>query len=207
MIDHEPFQEYFRDKLQRFGVSPRGVDWNSEEAQRIRFDQLTKVIDADRPEPFTLLDYGSGFGSYFDYLKELDQPVRYIGYDFLPESVEKGRVLHSDDPGCSFTTRLEDVDVCDYAVASGVFNIRIDADQDDWRGHTIEVLESMNRLARRGVAFNMLTKYSDPERMQPHLYYADPCFYFDYCKRNFAKDVALLHDYGLYDFTIIVRKG
>ena len=38
------------------------------------------------------------------------------------------------------------------------------------------------------------------------LYYADPLDLFDYCKRNFSKNVALLHDYRLYDFTLIVRK-
>ena len=43
--------------------------------------------------------------------------------------------------------------------------------------------------------------------MRADLYYADPCFLFDYCKRNFAKDVAILHDYSLYDFTLIVRKN
>ena len=32
-------------------------------------------------------------------------------------------------------------------------------------------------------------------------------FFFDFCKRNFSRNVALLHDYGLYDFTIIVRKN
>jgi hypothetical protein len=42
--------------------------------------------------------------------------------------------------------------------------------------------------------------------MRDDLYYADPLFLFDYCKRNFAKNVALLHDYRIYDFTIIVRK-
>jgi len=29
---------------------------------------------------------------------------------------------------------------------------------------------------------------------------------FDYCKRTYSRDVALLHDYGLYEFTILVRK-
>ena len=42
--------------------------------------------------------------------------------------------------------------------------------------------------------------------MRPDLYYADPCFLFDYCKTHFSKDVAILHDYGMYDFTLIVRK-
>ncbi len=27
--------------------------------------------------------------------------------------------------------------------------------------------------------------------MQPHLYYSDPLYLFDYCKRNFSKDGSL----------------
>jgi hypothetical protein len=64
----------------------------------------------------------------------------------------------------------------------------------------------MSKLSIRGFSFNVLTKYIDHEFMRPHLYYADPCYLFDYCKRNFGSGVALLHDYDLNDFTIIVRK-
>ncbi len=64
----------------------------------------------------------------------------------------------------------------------------------------------MNRFSRKGFAFNCLTSYSDKERMREDLYYSDPCFLFDYCKRHFSKNVALLHDYGLYEFTVLVRK-
>ena len=42
--------------------------------------------------------------------------------------------------------------------------------------------------------------------MKDHLFYADPCFFFDHCKKHFSKNVALLHDYGMYEFTILVRK-
>ena len=67
-------------------------------------------------------------------------------------------------------------------------------------------LHKMNDISRRGFSFNMLTKYSDPEYMRQHLYYADPCYLFDYCKMHFSRNVALLHDYEVYDFTILVRK-
>ncbi len=67
-------------------------------------------------------------------------------------------------------------------------------------------LHKMNRLSARGFSVNFLTKYSDADHMRPHLYYADPCYLFDYCKRNFSRNVALLHDYEVYDFTLIVRK-
>jgi hypothetical protein len=64
----------------------------------------------------------------------------------------------------------------------------------------------MSDLSRKGFSFNALTKYSDVDHMRPHLYYADPCFFFDYCKTHFARNVALQHDYDLYDFTILVKK-
>ncbi|MNE88029.1 hypothetical protein D3C80_1852890 [compost metagenome] len=64
----------------------------------------------------------------------------------------------------------------------------------------------MNACSRKGFSFNCLTSYSDLEYMRDYLYYGDPCFYFDYCKRAFSGQVALLHDYGLYEFTLLVRK-
>jgi hypothetical protein len=84
--------------------------------------------------------------------------------------------------------------------------MKLDADLDAWTQVVIEALNQMNAHASKGMAFNMLTKYSDADRMRPDLYYADPGFFFDYCKRNFSRNVALLHDYNLYDFTILVRK-
>ena len=47
---------------------------------------------------------------------------------------------------------------------------------------------------------------SDKKFMQDNLYYADPLFIFDFCKRNFAKNISLIHDYDLYEFTILVTK-
>jgi hypothetical protein len=64
----------------------------------------------------------------------------------------------------------------------------------------------MNDHSSRGFAFNMLTSYSDPERCRNDLYYGDPAYFFDLCKRNFARNVAVLHDYGLWEWTILVRK-
>jgi hypothetical protein len=52
----------------------------------------------------------------------------------------------------------------------------------------------------------MLSTYSDPEKRRDDLFYADPCEMFDLCKRRFATRVALLHDYPLFEFTVIVRK-
>jgi hypothetical protein len=70
-----------------------------------------------------------------------------------------------------------------------------------------ETLDALDRTSRSGFAFNCLTSYSDADKMRDYLYYADPCALFDLCKKRYSRNVAILHDYDLYEFTILVRKA
>ena len=90
-------------------------------------------------------------------------------------------------------------------MASGIFNVRLGTSEDDWAAYMLDSIAQMASRARLGFAFNVLTLYSDPERRRPDLYYADPCKLFDHCKRTYSRNVALLHDYDLYEFTMLVR--
>jgi hypothetical protein len=94
----------------------------------------------------------------------------------------------------------------DYAVASGIFNVKLDHRVDTWREFVLHTLATLDSLSTRGFAFNMLSTYSDVEKRREDLFYADPLQMFDACKRRFSPRVSLLHDYPLYEFTIIVRK-
>jgi SAM-dependent methyltransferase len=197
-------ERYFSERLKAHGATHLGVDYNSTESQEARFFQLTKVIDTS--VKYSLLDFGCGYGGMYDYLVRLGHSLHYVGYDIAEAMVAKGRELHPDNPDCRFTSDIRQVPVVDYAVVSGTFNMKLDADFESWTRIILEALQEMNARASRGIAFNMLTMYSDANRMRPDLYYGDPCFFFDHCKRNFSRNVALLHDYNLYDFTILVRK-
>jgi SAM-dependent methyltransferase len=198
--------DYFSEKLTAFGATPRGVDYNGPEAQERRFEQLVKVIDPS--QPFTVIDYGSGYGAMFDFLSKKGWQFEYFGIDLIEQMVIAGRDAHRDFSNAHFTTRESDVPLADYLLAGAIFNIKLDATHEAWQDFVLETLARMNRLCARGFSFNMLTKYSDADRMaqRPDLFYGDPLFFFDHCKRNFSRNVALLHDYGLYDFTILVRK-
>jgi len=195
---------YFDKRIQEHGASPRGVDWNGEPAQSIRFDQLLKVIEGSAP--FSLLDYGCGYGALADYLAEKAYQVKYYGFDILESAIETARKVHAAKTNCTFFLDKSQLIACDYLVASGVFNFRGDQPWESWNKYVASVLREFNTLSRLGFSSNFLTKYSDADKMRPDLYYADPMYLFDYCKRNFSKNVALLHDYRLYDFTLIVRK-
>src|SRR5205823_390527 len=129
----------------------------------------------------------------------------YVGYDIAPDMLAVGRRRFASDSRTSFTGNEGDLNGCDYVVASGVFNVKLQAPLATWERYVEETVERLAALARRGFAFNCLTSYSDPERLRPDLYYADPCRWFDRCKRRYSRHVALLHDYGLYEFTLLVR--
>jgi SAM-dependent methyltransferase len=197
-------KEYFKNKLETYGATPRGVDYNSSESQEVRYVQLIKIIQVGGK--YSLLDFGSGFGALYNFLLRNGHNLHYIGYDIATSMVEKGRELHPGNPDCWFTTQIEDIPAVDYSISCGTFNMKLDLDEDTWTRIVIEGLHQMDTHSRKAFSFNLLTKYSDVDKMRPDLYYGDPLFFFDYCKRNFSKNVALLHDYGLYDFTILVRK-
>lgn len=203
----EKLNNYFTEKLEQFGATAKGVDYNGETAQQIRFAELTKIVK-DPAERFSVIDYGCGYGAMFDFLHARNWKFDYYGVDLIEKMVIAGRETHADFPNARFTTVEKDVPTTDYLVAAGIFNIKLDAAYLEWQDHTVKTLHRMNELCAKGFSFNMLTKYSDPDRMaqRPDLFYGDPLFYFDLCKRNFSRNVALLHDYGLYDFTILVRK-
>jgi len=198
--------EYFAEKLEQFGATPRGVDYNGPEAQERRFEQLVMIIDPSRP--FTIIDYGSGYGAMFDYLLKKGWQFEYYGIDLIAAMVRAGREAHKDRSNAHFTADEREVPMVDYLVAGAIFNIKLDESYEDWQNFVARNLTHMNALCSRGFSFNMLTKYSDTDRMdqRPDLFFGDPLFFFDYCKRNFSRNVALLHDYDLYDFTILVRK-
>ncbi len=197
--------EYYSDKVRRFGASPGGVDWNSAESQRVRFDQLTKLLPLDRS--YSLIDFGCGYGALYEYLTERGGGLDYIGVDISDEMLDRARTLRTR-PGTTtaFMRADGDVPTADYVIASGVFNVRLDCELAVWEAHVATTLDRLQALSRHGFAFNILTSYSDPPLQRAHLYYADPGRYFDLCKRRYAKNVALLHDYNLYEFTILVKK-
>ncbi len=201
----DPVKAYFEERIDAHGDSPRGADWNSDTSQEGRFDQLLKVCDPSAP--FSILDYGCGYGALADYLAEKGLQAEYHGFDITEKAIAAARRHHAGKPGRSFYTDKSQLPVCDYVIASGIFNYRAGHSIETWTVYVLSVLQHFNELSRKGFASNFLTKYSDADRMRPDLYYADPCYLFDHCKRNFAKNVALLHDYTLYDFTILVRKG
>lgn len=198
-------RSYYTAKVEQHGATPAGVDWNSLESQLLRFDQLLCIVrDWDRP--FSLADLGCGYGQLYDHVRPRARQFRYHGYDLSEAMVRKARELHADSVDASFTVSDRPTEAADYVVASGIFNVRLSVAEPEWKDFVLDTLAVLDAAATRGFSFNCLTSYSDASRMRADLYYANPAEIFDHCKQRFSRNVALLHDYGLYEFTVLVRK-
>lgn len=196
---------YYAEKLAEHGDTPRGVDWNGEQSQTIRFEQLCKVIDSEKPAT-SLNDLGCGYGALLDYLRVKHPACKYLGIDVSHEMISAAVQRHAAATNARFIISAEPDLPAEYGIASGIFNVRLGRTDVEWFDYLQSTLDVLDRTSSLGFSFNCLTSYSDENKKRDYLYYADPCRLFDLCKRRYSRHVALLHDYGLYEFTILVRK-
>ena len=194
--------KYYTAKISTYGATSSGVDWNSRESHFLRFEQLSKILPKDLI--FSLMDYGCGFGSLIEFLLENNFKFNYSGYDISEEMIIKAKSIYSSR-NISFDSKLNG-NKYEYTIANGIFNVKLKSTNQGWQKHIEKTLNKINQISKKGFSFNILTSYSEKEYKKGYLYYADPLYFFDFCKRHFSKNVALLHDYELYEFTIIVKK-
>lgn len=192
----------YTENIEKHGAGPAAVGWRDEATHALRFDKLAEVLRGDRL-PFTVNDHGCGYGSLFDYLVGAGLPLEsYCGTDISVEMLDAARD-RVRDPRAAFVEAALPRGEADYTFVSGTFNVRLGASEEDWERYVKETLRGLARLSRRGLAFNLLTTYVDWR--DDNLFYADPRAFFDFCRTELSRYVTLLHDYPLYEWTMIVR--
>jgi SAM-dependent methyltransferase len=200
---HADVERYYSGKFAEHGPSAKGVDWNSEESQELRFEQLARLFSSPQ-HGFSVNDVGCGYGAFAAFLVERGYDASYTGYDLSRSMVEHARASFGDSPRVRFE-QGSSLSTADYSVASGIFNVKLGFAEDDWVAYVWQTIDAIARASRHGFAFNMLTLYSDPDKRRSDLYYADPGDTLNACAARYGRHVALLHDYGLWEFTVIVR--
>lgn len=187
--------------LEREGTTPCGVGFRSKENQALRFAPLLGVIDGDSTS-FTVNDLGCGFADLNGYIRRKGLSMSaYRGYDLSEKMLDVAATRVGSEATLVRARKLDQV--ADYSFACGIFNMKLDASDDVWTEYMKAVIHNLHEHSSRGFAFNSLTTYV--EYREPHLFYADPLEMFDYCKREISPRVTMVHDYPLWEWTILVR--
>lgn len=196
--------DFYGKSFSEHQATPKGVGWKDKESQDIRFLQLCRVIaEGDSKEGISINDFGCGYGALFEYLEERVQIKKYYGYDICPDMITSAKKRNPYSK-TEFIQSSRISHTADYSFASGTFTVQLDSTYKDWTDYIRSSLIKMSKKSKKGFAFNALSTYVDWK--SKGTYYANPLFFFAFCKQNISKYVSLIHDYPLFEWTILVRK-
>ncbi|NQV43732.1 MAG: hypothetical protein HQ501_02425 [Rhodospirillales bacterium] len=197
----------YRRRFQNYGAAPQGVFWSNPDTVKKRFEILCRVFDPEdiaRGES-SITDLGCGYGALYDFLN--DHPVirggEYRGYDICEPLLDACKV-RIKDPRASFHLNMQATRPADYSIVSGTFNLKLHATDADWLNYVQISLLSLWQQTDNALAFNMLDD-TDTEP-QEGLYFANLQAFEAFCRNNLSENVTVITDYGLSDFTILVRR-
>lgn len=199
-------KSHYQDLFNQHGKSVKSLQWSNEETQVLRFQELLRPISDED----SVVDIGCGFGDFAAYMRANGRNGKYLGYDFVDEFIQNPNEAFKNDSNVKFevmdVSSGEYTNEYDWFVASGIFNNKM----EDNKAFLENALTKMFNASKKGISFNLLTKYVDFET--EGLHYFHPSDVFDFCKKNLSPLVVLNHAYRLkegiipFEFTVYVYK-
>jgi len=198
--------------LAEHGDSALGVAWTRPEHVGARYDVMLDLVRLDQGRAGTatvagLLDLGCGAAHLYEHLlRRGDLSVEYAGVDTSEQFLALCRAKH---PGITFS-RLDVLDApaplpaSTYVVANGVLTYKADLAHDEMWEYAQHFLVRAYSMARRGLAFNVMTTHLDWER--------DDLFHvpFDtmaaFVRATLSRSFVFRQDYGAHEYTVYVYR-
>lgn len=199
IIDTGEAAELYNKRFEQHGRDIKTVGWGSEQSQRLRFEVLFRGLN---PKGKTILDVGCGLGDLIPFLEsQTDGDFNYIGIDIAEKLVDDarliygqaGRVFHAGD---IFSITIPPIDI---AVLSGALSFKLPSINE----YAFATMKRMFELSREAACLNFLTKYVDFE-LEKNQHYQPESIFSN--AKKISKQVNLLHDYPLYEFTVQLIK-
>jgi SAM-dependent methyltransferase len=198
---------HYESCLERHGDSHMGVDWPDAADAATRYRVMLDVIRDAPGAPVSLLDFGCGAAHLLEFIQAAG--LGHIDYRGVDISAKFVALCHDKFPGirfdiCDILAGDSAVEPADYVVMNGVFTEKRDLTQAEMERYLADMLNAVWPLARKGLAFNVMSKHVDWER--------DDLFHlpFDTAAR-LATDTPTRHftfrqDYGLYEYTVYLYR-
>jgi SAM-dependent methyltransferase len=202
-------EAYYGARVTKYGATPRGVDWSCQATQWLRFVQLLRICDFEAP--FALNDVGCGYGALCSFLdlRYPDARIDYLGVDLSRAMVSRAR-RRFQKGNRRFVVGKTSPRVADYSVASGIMNVNVGNSRAVWEDFVAAVLQDMRRTSRRGLSVNFMSDLvaaSDEPDNSPatRLYRTNPERWIPYCEKALGCSVETFDNYGMGEFTLLLR--
>jgi len=115
--------KFYKPAILKYGISARGVHWNSKYTQYKRFEILTNFIKEEIKDS-SIVDAGCGFGEYFNYLYDNNlKPKSYLGIDCEEEMINLASKRFLNVNFYVKNILKDELTKADYYICSGAMNI------------------------------------------------------------------------------------
>jgi SAM-dependent methyltransferase len=200
-------ERYYTHKVTTHGATPLGVDWPCIPTQELRFVQLLRVCSFETP--FSLNDIGCGYGAVLRLLTKRHRRLQidYVGVDLSPAMVQEARRLWHKRVNTEFIVGNASPRSADYSIASGIFNVKLNQPEAAWLEFIKITLTAMHATSRLGFAVNFLAPLDEGLIARPELYRAPPALWMQYCERALNAQVEILGNYGMREYTLLIRRA
>lgn len=204
---HRQIIGHYERCLALHGDNYRGVDWPRAEDAELRYAVMLGVIAGTESLPIRLLDFGCGAGHLLEYIRRLTLPgISYHGLDLSERFLSVCRSKFPDVPFiCTDVLEAESMlPDFDYIVMNGVFTEKRELSSECMWQYMRAVLGRLWPHARRGMAFNVMSKQVDWERED--LFHLSTDLLMAFLKTKLSRHCVIRHDYGLYEYTAYVYR-
>lgn len=193
--------------LDLHGDNHLGVDWPDAADAEKRYSVMLDVIREPRPEPVSLLDFGCGLSHLLDYICRNDfRGIDYHGLDASARFVAASHRKYPETPYFQLDILESDQTLpnFDYIVMNGVFTEKQSLSYSRMYEFLEATLSTAFAHARKGIAFNLMSKHVDWER--------DDLFHVPFdevagmVRSRLSRNFIFRNDYGLYEYTVYVYR-
>lgn len=193
----------YKQKFERFGVSPKSLQWKTKGAAHQRFRQFWAEIDFTSR---TVLDVGCGFGELGNFLTKRYENVTYKGVDIMPEFIDSGRKIYpSLDLEVMDFFKQAKPEVFNTIICSGALNSNVGTEEENIKFRK-DAIKTMFDHTTDVLAFNMSGGHPALENnLESNIWYSDSLEILEYCM-SLTRRVILRQNYHPSDFTIFMYK-
>ena len=195
-----------RDLLEH-GDSHLAVGYRTEDEARAQYALMLDVI-REAAEPVHVLDFGCGLAQMLDYIQwrpDLSH-LRYSGLELSEEYLASARRRHPQADLFYLDALVDEASLpeYDYVVMNGLFNYRGKIPHAEFHVYWQSLVALAFRHARKGIAFNTMSRYVDWEREDLfHLPFDDLARFVN---ANLSRHFVIRHDYPAYEFTTYIYR-
>jgi SAM-dependent methyltransferase len=198
---------HYESCLEKYGDTHLGVDWPREEDVINRYRVMLELAPKTAPS-FSLLDFGCGAAHLYEYILERGLiSIDYSGLDISNKFIMLCKEKHPEATFYCMDILADDnrLPIVDYIVMNGVFTEKRSMSHNDMFLYFQSVLTKVFPLARKGIAFNVMSKQVDWERNDLfHLSLDDMA---DFVSTHLSRNFIVRNDYGLYEYTVYLYRG